>query len=169
MPVTSFCNSGSYSYCRVYDSFINRRYFVITKSTSNYISAWTFSGSAAFPPSFDISNTFYDTLLYVTQPSYSRYLSSYSNSRSSLNTIISPSTNTKSIQPSMFGTFLETYNSSIVVSVYLSGKKLYANNRDIGQYKGSYIKVTFTGFTNLKGCSVTLKNRPINLDHPLFC
>lgn len=170
MPVTSFCNSGSFSYCRVYDQFINRRYFVVTKSTSSSISSWTFSGaSAAFPPSFDASSSFYNTLLYVTQPSYSRYLSSYSNSRSTLNSIISPSTNTKAIQPSMFGSFLETYNSSIVVSVYLGGKKFYAYTRNYGQYQGSFIKVTFTSFTNLKGCSASLKSRPINMDSPLLC
>ena len=170
MPVTAFCSNGAFSFCRIYDSFITRRYFVVTKSTSNYISSWTISGStAAFPPSFDASNTFYNTLLYVTQPTYSRYLSSYSNSRSNFNSIISPSTNTKAIQPSMFGSFLETYNSSIIVSVYLAGKKLYANSRNYGQYQGDYIKVTISGLTNLKGCASTLKTRPINMDSPLIC
>lgn len=54
------------------------------------------------------------------------------------------------------------------MSVYLAGKKLYAS-RNYGQYQGAFIKVTISGLTNLKGCSATLKTRPINMDSPFFC
>lgn len=57
----------------------------------------------------------------------------------------------------------------MIVSVYLPGKKFYANSINYGHYRGSFFKVTFSGLTNLKGCSATLKNRPINMDTPLMC
>ncbi len=168
-PVSEFCSSASFSECRAYDTFINRKYFFVAKSASSSISSWNIAGTSAFPPSVDNTNTNYQTLIYITDPTYSRYLSSYSNSRSALSSIISPSTGTKSIQPSMFSSLLETYNSSIIASVYLAGKKLYSNTRNYGSYRGSFMKVTFSGLTNLKGCAATLKTRPINLDFPLYC
>jgi len=172
VPVSEFCTTTSWSECRVYDTFINRRFFFVAKSDSNSISNFRIAGTSSYPPAIDQDTGFHDTLLYVTQPVHSRYLFGYSNPRTSspnLASIMSQSTSTKVIQPSMFGSFLETYNSSIIVSAYLPGRKIYSNSRTSGPFRGSHIKVTFTGFTNLKGCSATLKARPISLDSPFYC
>jgi len=69
----------------------------------------------------------------------------------------------------MFGSFLQAYNSSIIISANMAGKKIYSNKINYGQYRGSLIKVTISGLTNLKGCSATLKARPINMDSPFYC
>ena len=172
VPVNEFCTTTSWSYCRIYDSFINRKYFFVAKSTSSSISSFRISGTSSYPPAIDVATSFYNTLLYVTQPGNSRYLYSYSNARTSspnFASAIYPQTNSKAIQPSMFGSFLETYNTSMIVSVYLPGRKIYSVSRDYGQYRGSFIKVSFSGLTNLKGCSATLKARPINMDAPFYC
>ena len=57
----------------------------------------------------------------------------------------------------------------MIVSVYMAGKKIYVSSRDYGEYRGSFIKVTFSGLTNLKGCSATLKTRTVNMDSPFYC
>ncbi len=51
----------------------------------------------------------------------------------------------------------------------MAGKKMYSTSRNYGQYQGSFIKVTFSSLTNLKGCSATLKARPVNMDFPFYC
>lgn len=66
VPVASFCNSGSFTHCRIYDSFINRRYFMVAKSSSGWISSWTIAGTSGFAPTLDADSNYYDTLLYVT-------------------------------------------------------------------------------------------------------
>ena len=172
VPVYEFCTTTSWSECRFYNSFINRKYFFVAKSTDNYINSFRLAGTSSYPPSFDSNTTFYKTQLYVTQPGNSRYLYQYSNVRTSspnFASAIYPSTSTKAIQPSIFGSFLETYNTSMIVSVYMAGKKIYVSSRDYGEYRGSFIKVTFSGLTNLKGCSATLKTRTVNMDSPFYC
>lgn len=172
VPVQEFCSTSSWSECRIYDSFINRRYFFVARSTSGSISSFRITGTSLFPPSFDFSTSFYNTLVYVSEPSNNRYQYSHTNARTSspsLSSVITPSTSTRTIVPSMFGSFLETYNTSIVLSVSIVGKRIYSNSRDYGQYRGSFFKVTFTGLTNLRGCAATLRNRPINMDSPFYC
>jgi hypothetical protein len=172
VPVYEFCTTTSWSQCRFYDSFINRKYFFVAKSASSSISTFRITGTSSYPPAFDASSSFYNTLLYVTQPSNSRYLYSNSNPRTAspnLASVIYPQTNSRSINPSMFGSFLETYNTSMIVSVNFPSRTIYSVFRDYGQYRGSFIKVSFTGLTNLKGCSATLRNRPINMDAPFYC
>jgi hypothetical protein len=109
VPTQDFCNNWSWSVCRFYDQFINRRYFFVAKSTSSSIASFRIQGNSAFPPSRDSATGFYDTLLYMTDVGNSRYYYQYSNARTSspnLPSVMSPSTNTKDIKPSMFGSFL---------------------------------------------------------------
>jgi len=57
----------------------------------------------------------------------------------------------------------------MTVAVSLSGKTLYSFLRNTGQYRGSFVKVTFTSLSTLTGCSATLQNRDNNIDYPFIC
>jgi hypothetical protein len=51
----------------------------------------------------------------------------------------------------------------------MNGKTLYAKSMNYGAYRNSYIKITFSGFTSIFGCGVTLRNRARSLQSPFLC
>jgi hypothetical protein len=65
-PSTDFCTTNSWSYCRIYTSFVNRRFYFVAKSTSSGTSSFRITGTTNFPPSIDFTSTNYPTLLYWT-------------------------------------------------------------------------------------------------------
>ena len=54
-------------------------------------------------------------------------------------------------------------------SVNLNGKTLYSNKRNYGQYQGSFMRLTMSGFSSLFGCGATLSNRLASLTAPFYC
>ena len=70
---TNICSSGSYTgHCRVYRSFIQRRYFIVAqRSGSVYTNTWDVT--AQFPISKDYSTSYYGTYIGWTIGSWNRY------------------------------------------------------------------------------------------------
>lgn len=163
-PVTSFCQYSSFSYCRVYDSFVNRRYFVVAR-WSGTTTIVRFNGTVYFPPADDAASSFYSTYIGWTETSNERYHHIWSTTRST--SILSPSTPAYSYKPVMFGSNLKGYPSTFLVSINMNGNTLY--KRGEGQYEGSFIRLQMNGFTSLYGCSATLSNRPLSFSHPFYC
>ena len=64
-PVTSFCAYSNFYFCRVYTSFINRRYYVVVQwaGTTTQI---RFNGTVTFPPADDQSSGYYNTYIGFT-------------------------------------------------------------------------------------------------------
>ena len=129
-PVSSYCAYSSFYYCRVYDSFVNRRYFVVAQwtGTTNTI---RFNGTAYFPPTDDYSSSYYTTYIGWTDSNNDRYyhISSYSTNHGNL----SPSTPSAGNNPMIFGSSLAGNPSTFIVSMNLNGVTLYRNSRDFGQ------------------------------------
>ena len=163
-PVTGFCSYSSFSYCRVYDSFVNRRYFVVAQ-WSGTTTTVRFNGTVYFPPADDLLSSFYGTYIGWTETSSERYYHIWSTTRST--SILSPSTPAYSYKPVMFGSNLKGYPSTFLVSVNMNGNTLY--KRSQGHYEGSKIHLQMNGFTSLYGCSATLSNRPFSFSHPFYC
>ena len=70
-PLPSYCSSG-FSQCRVYNSFINRRYYVVAVRSAT-TSTVTFAQSTNMPPSDDISSSFYNVYVAMADTSSERY------------------------------------------------------------------------------------------------
>ena len=51
----------------------------------------------------------------------------------------------------------------------MNGKVLYSYKRDYGEYVGSFMRLTITGFSSLYAVGVTLSNRPFSRESPFFC
>ena len=165
-PVNAFCQYSSFSYCRVYTNFINRRYYVVAQ-WSGTTSAIRFNGTAYFPPADDQASSFYSTYIGWTDTGSEYYRHIWSTTRST--SILSGDTPTYSYTPAIFGSDLSGYSSTFLVSVNMNGKTLYSNKRDYGHFKGSFLRLTMSGFTEIYGCGVTLSNRPHSLTHPFYC
>ena len=171
-PTTNYCDeSGYFSQCRVYDSFMNRRYFVVARS-SQTTSIVRLNGTAYFPPSEDASSSFFNTLIYWTDTTNYYYIATYNNDQLSSPNVpnyLSPTSPTNDLKPSIFGSLLYTYKSSIVIGINMNGKNLYSKTTTLGGNRNSFIKVTLSGFTSLYGCAASLKNRPRSLSSPFIC
>lgn len=165
-PVTSFCAYSSFYFCRVYTSFVNRRYYVVAQWTGT-TSTIRFNGTAYFPPSDDYSSSYYKTYIGWTETGSERYYHIWQSTRST--SMLSPNTPSYSYTPVLYGSNLRYYPSTFHISINLSGRTLYSNKRNYGQYEGSKIRVELSGFTSLFGCGVTLSNRPLSFSHPFYC
>ena len=64
-PVTSFCAYSSFYYCRIYTSFVNRRYYVVAQWTGTTTTI-RFNGTVTFPPATDQSSSYYNTYIAFT-------------------------------------------------------------------------------------------------------
>lgn len=60
-PTQAMCSSG-FLYCRVYTSFITRKYFIVAQySGSTY--TIRLADNTYFPPSYDIASNYYTWLI----------------------------------------------------------------------------------------------------------
>ena len=164
-PTASFCNSG-FSVCRVYTSFVNRRYFVVA-TYSGTTSVVRFSSTIKVAPADDASAGFYNVYVAYGTNSGNRYYGIYSATLG--NSYVSGATPTYSYSTGLYGSNLFGLPSQLVISANLAGVSLYNWRTDYGQFQGSYIKFTLTGLTSLYGCGATLSNRPYSFTAPLFC
>ena len=130
-PTTSFCSYSSFYYCRVYTSFINRRYFVVAQWTSTTTTI-RFNGTAYFPPADDTASSFYDTYIGFPETGSERYYHVWTTTRST--SILSPSTPTYSYSPAIYGSNLAGYPSTFLVTANMNGNTLYSFRRTSGQF-----------------------------------
>ena len=165
-PIDSFCNNGNYINCRVYTSFINRRYYLVAQRSST-VSSVRFTGTCYFPPSDDYSSTFYYTYIGYSYSNDRRYYHTWGQTRNT--GYLVPSTPSYSYKPMMFGSNLAGYGSGFLISINMNGRTLYSNKRNYGAFQGSFLRLTMSGFSNLFGCGVTLSNRPFSFSHPFYC
>ena len=166
-PIDSFCNSGSYDICRIYTSFNQRRYFMVARRNANSVTSLRFSGTCSAPPSKDAWIGYYYTYIAWAIDSDRRYYHHYGWNRAQSRLVAS--TPAYSYAPTPFGSNLYGYASGFTISVNLNGWTLYGSKREEGQYKGSQMELSLSGFTNLYGCGVTLGNRPLSLYYPFYC
>ena len=164
-PISSFCENGNYYECRVYTSFINRKYYLVARRAATTTTI-RFTGTAYFPPADDVSSSYYKTYIGFTYTNDRRYYHIWENTRSG---VLIPSTPTYSYKPMMFGWNLRDYSSGFLISVNMNGRTLYSKARDYGEFQGSYLKLVMSGFTSLFGCGVTLSNRPFSFYEPFYC
>lgn len=61
-PVNSFCQYSSFASCRVYTSFVNRKYYVVAQ-WSGSTSVVRFNGTVTFPPADDSTSSYYQTYI----------------------------------------------------------------------------------------------------------
>ena len=161
------CTSGNgYNTCRAYTSFINRKYYLVAERASNSIRTIRLTDTTNFPPSDDDNSGFYNYDISWAARDDRRYYSIWDSSRSS---ILSPSTPSYGINPTLYGSSLSGYQSGFIFSVNLNGKTLYSNKRNYGQYQGSFMRLTMSGFSSLFGCGATLSNRLASLTAPFYC
>lgn len=167
-PSQTACANTSFLECRTYSSFTNRRYFMIARynSSTNNIS---FSYNALFPDSKDAASSFYKYYVGFTAGGYSYY--KCINSTTSTSGYLSPATPTYGVNISIYGSYLKTYSSPFVLSVNLDGKTLYSNQRTVGPFIGSYIKLQASGFSSISGCGAYLEynNKPAFFNNALYC
>ena len=158
------CSSG-FLFCRAYTSFISRTYYIVAQySGSTY--TIRLADNTYYPPSVDSSSSYYTWLInYGVQNA--RYYHTWSSSHSSGQ--IYPATATYALSPTLYGSTLSGYPSAYIVSANLNGKTLYSNRRNYGEYQGSFIRLTLSGFTSLFGCGATLSNRLTSLSSPFYC
>jgi len=92
-------------------------------------------------------------------------------------TYLSASTPAYSATPPIYGSNLGVtlsgtpsgYSTSLTLAVNLNGKSIYSSSINYGQYRGSFMKLTLSGFSSLYNCGATLKNRPKSLPNPFYC
>lgn len=164
-PTTGMCNSG-FVYCRPYTSFISRRYYLVAQISANVYTV-RFSDNAYFPPSTDSNSGYYEWVIGYAHPSEIRYYHTWSTTRST--GIMYPAQPSYGVDPLLYGTTLSGYPSSYIFSINLNGKTLYSNKRNYGEYQGSFIRLTYSGFSSLFGCAATISNRLFSLNSPLYC
>lgn len=145
---------------------MNRKYFIAAQ-----ISAYTYTirltATSNFPPSTDYSSSYYGIYVGYFYPPETRYYHIYTTSRST--SIMYPATASYGLNPTLYGTTLSGYPSGYLVSANLNGKTLYSNKRNYGEYQGSFIRLTYSGFSSLFGCGATLSNRLYSLSAPFYC
>ena len=107
-------------------------------------------------PSDDKNNGYNTRYIAWAHPTSYYYTHSNSITRS---TSLTPSTPAQGITESLFGSALDSQASGFIITVNMNGRTLYRYKTDYGEYRGSFIKVLMSGFTNIYGCGVTLKNR----------
>ena len=71
----------------------------------------------------------------------------------------------------IYGSYLRTYSSPYVVSVDLTGKTLYSNQRTVGPFIGSFIQVQASGFSAIYGCGAYLhyNSNQAFFNNALYC
>ena len=163
-PSSGMCSSGAY--CRVYTSYINRRYYIVAQHSGSTYTV-RFSDNTYFAHSVDASSSYYDWYIGYAHPSELRYYHTWSSSRST--SIMYPATPSYGLNPTLYGSTLNGYTSGFLFSINLNGKTLYSNKRNYGEYQGSFIRLTMNGFTSLFGCAATLTNRLFSLSAPFYC
>lgn len=166
IPSSSFCSSG-YLYCRTYTSFMNRRYYIVAQ-VSGSTNIIRFNLAAYYPPSVDYNSNYYTRYVGIGQPGDNYYYRKYSSSRGMILYPASTGTNYQ-VDSTLYGTTLSGRQSGFIISADLSGKKLYSNKATYGQYQGSFIRVSFNGFSDLSACGATLSNRLFSIPAPLYC
>ncbi len=167
-PSQTACNNTNFLECRAYFSFTNRRYFMVAQSSAS-TSLMTFSYTALFPDSKDIASSFYTYYIGFTAGGYNYYYSIHSTTSNS--NYLSSATPTRGVAVPIYGSSLNTYTSPFVLSIDLSGKTLYSNQRTVGPFKGSFIQVQASGFSAIFGCGAYLQydNKPAFFNNALYC
>jgi hypothetical protein len=147
----------------------------VATSTSSSISYMRFNGTCYQPISDDFSSSYFTTYIGWTPSTDNRYYHVYT--RNIGTGYLSPSTPAYSITPSIYGSDLgislsgtpSGYPTSLTLSVNLNGKTIQSSSITYGQYRGSFMKLTLSGFSSLYNCGATLKNRPRSLSDPFYC
>lgn len=131
------------------------------------------NGTVNFPLTVDSATSYMRTTMYWTDTgALDYYYADYSNAQTSSPNIpaylnpLSPSIN---INPSLTGSLLSGYRTSMTMNVYMAGFTLYSKFINYGQMQGSFIKVTLPGFSTLRGCSVMMNGRPRSMLAPFIC
>lgn len=165
-PSKAFCNYNSFYFCRVYDSFVNRKFYVVAQWAGTTPTI-RFNGTAYFPNSDDSVSSYHKTYIGWTETGSERYYHVWQSTRSTSS--LAPANPTLGYKPVLFGSNLKGYSSTFLVSTNMNGKTLYSNKRNYGQFEGSFIQVIMSGFSNIHGCGATLSNRPRSFSHPFYC
>jgi len=134
------------------------------------------NGTCNQPYSHDSSSSFYTTYIgWGPSTADNRYYHVYT--RNIGTSYLSASTPSTSITPPIYGSNLGVtissvpsgHPTSLTLAVNLNGKTIYSSSATYGQYRGSFIKLTLSGFSSLFDCGATLRNRPRSLDNPFYC
>lgn len=133
------------------------------------------NGTSNQPVSDDYSSSYFTTYIGWAPSTDNRYYHVYT--RNIGTSYLSPSTPSYSITPPIFGSTLGTtisgtpsgYPTSLTLAINLNGKTIKSSSITYGQYKGSLIKLTLSGFSSIYSCGATLKNRPRSLTDPFYC
>jgi hypothetical protein len=133
------------------------------------------NGTCVQPISDDYSSSYFTTYVGWGPSTDTRYYHVYT--RNIGTSYLSPSTPSYNIIPSIYGNNLgitlsgtpSGYPTSLIFAVNLNGKTIKSSSITYGQYRGSFIKLTLSGFSSLYSCGATLKNRPRSLDNPFYC
>jgi hypothetical protein len=163
-PLTSFCANSNFIDCRVYQSFLNHRYYLVAKSNL-HTNIMTFSGTVIFTASRDNSASYYNSYYAWSIAGY--YYDVYNSVFNKA--YISDSSKALAYIPTMYGNDLATYPTSFIFTINANGFTLYSNKLTYGQQKSSFIRLTLTGFTSLFGCGVSLSNRVRSFTSPFYC
>lgn len=161
----NYCNS-SFTQCRTYTSFINRRYYMIAQWGGSTGSI-RLQGNTNFPPSDDNLASYYSQYWGVSYYPEIRTVFNRASSRDS--SIISPTNPGSSISATIYGSTLAGLPSGYLFSINLNGRTLFSNQRNFGEYQGSFIRLILSGFTSLFGCGATISNRLSSISAPLYC
>lgn len=167
----SICNSGTYAICRAYNDFYSRRYFLVVQY-SGYTYSMNLVGNLNFPQSKEYSSSYYTTYIGWTGSGFSYYYNTWSGT---LNQgYLSEATPTISYSPSLYGSNLNGYQTSMSISISLSSVgyfNFYSNQRTQGAFMGSFIRLTMSGFSSIYGCGAFLwsSSIPTWLNNGLYC
>jgi len=129
----------------------------------------TFNYNAFFPDSKDALGSLYNYYIGWTVGGYSWYYAIYSTTANS--GYLSPATPSYGATVPIYGSYLVSYSSPFVISVDLTNKVLYSNQRTVGPFIGSFIQLQASGFSAIYGCGAYLyyNNKPGFFNNGLYC
>jgi len=168
VPSQSFCTTSGYNLCRVYTSYINRRYFIVAQSSSGSINQITFNlgTTATLPNSREYHSgnlDVYAAWSYHYNQGVYYYRTSFARDMSHLNAA-SPAYGST---PSLLTTNLPAQSSTILFSVAMSGYTFYGWNKR-ASWVGSRATWTISSMT-ITGCAVWFSDQMHLIDDAVFC
>jgi len=166
----SICNTASFIICRAYNSFYSRRYFLVAQTNGNAY-YMTLSATLTFPQSREYSGAYYITYMGWTYNGFGYY---YCQRTDTLDgSYLTASTPTIGYSPSIYGSNLNGYSTSMTISVNLNGYPFYSNQRSQtnNPFSGSFMLLTMSGFSTINGCGAFFYNgpTPIWANNALYC
>lgn len=129
----TFCYSSSYLECRIYTSFLNRKYYVIGTINSGAYNYMAWNGTVYQPPSCDYDTAYYTTFVGWTSKTDVYYYATYSrNLVSDFSTYLAPAQPDLGNSPVIFGSNLYGYPTTLQIAVNLNGRTVYSNTTNYG-------------------------------------